>query len=217
MPASVASASHDLAPAAAALREGTITVRIESLSRMLWEKVEGWTVKRPDGALRAAIEAYDFAMDAGTALECMAAAEAETLILHELGEARAGRLLGAQWESMLTCLTGRRAELFVRAARDHLADCLVTLPALLERDAAASIDLWFANLDGMRRELCPRLVDAYAAWRRGDHGWAIRDAAQSAVAHWQRVCATVLALHAERGTKAEAAIEALSADAEVRL
>ena len=55
------------------------------------------------------------------------------------------------------------------------------------------------------------------------HGGAATAAAPSAtprspaVAHWQRVCATVLALHAERGTEAEAAIEALSADAEVRL
>ena len=209
--------ARDLAPAAAALREGTITVRLESLSRMLWEKVEGWTVKRPDGALRAAVEAYDFASDADTALERMAAAEAETLILHEIGEARAGRLLGTQWEAMLSCLTRRRAELFARAARDHLADCLVTLPALLEREAAASIDLWFASLDGMRRELCPRLVGAYSAWRRGDRGRAIREAAQSGVAHWEEVCTKLLSRHAEGGADGEAAIEALSAAAEVKL
>jgi len=209
--------ARDLAPAVAALRDGTITVRLESLRRVLWEKVEGWTVKRPDGALRAALDAYDFAGDAEAALERMAAAEAETLILHELGESRAGRLLGPEWEAMLSGLTRRRAEVFARAARDHLADCLVTLPALLERDAAASIHLWFASLDGMRRELFPRLAGAYAAWRDGDRGRALRAAAESGVAHWQGVCGQILALHAQHGDDAEAAIEALAEAADARL
>ena len=209
--------ARDLAPAVAALRDGTITVRLESLRRVLWEKVEGWMVKRSDGALRAALDAYDFADGADTALERMAAAEAETLILHEVGESRAGRLLGPQWGAMLSGVASRRAELFARAARDHLADCLVTLPALLERDAAASIHLWFANLDGMRRELFPRIVDAYPTWWQGDRGRAIRDAAESGVAHWQRICTKLLSLHAERGDGAAPAIELLAKAAEVRL
>jgi hypothetical protein len=208
--------ARDVAPAAAALRGGTITVRLESLRRMLWEKVEGWTLKRPDGALAAALDAYAFADGAEAALERMAAAEAETLILHELGEARAGRLLGPPWEAMLAGLASRRAELFARAARDHLADCLVTLPALLERDARASIHLWFANLDGMRRELAPRLLDAYAAWRGGDGGRAIASAARGGAAHWERVCGEMLALRARRGDDADAAIDALAAGEGVR-
>jgi hypothetical protein len=106
---------------------------------------------------------------------------------------------------------------FARAARDQLADCLVTLPALLERDAGASLHLWFANHDGMRRELFPRLVDAYAAWRRGDGGEALREGARAGAAHWERVCRQLLALAAERGTGAEAAIEALSTAPDVRL
>jgi hypothetical protein len=209
--------ARDLAPAAAALRDGTITVRLESLRRVLWEKVEGWAVKRADGALRAALDVYDFAGGADAALERMATAEAETLILHELGEARAGRLLGAQWEQMLAGFTGRRAEVFARAARDHLADCLVTLPALLARDAGASLHLWFANLDGMRRELFPRAVDAYAAWRRGDGGAAMLAAAHAGDAHWERVCRTLLALAAGNAPGAEAAIDALSTTADMRL
>ena len=207
--------ARDVAPAAAALREGTITVRLESLRRMLWEKVEGLSVKRTDGALRAALDAYDFAGAAEAALERMAAAEAETLILHELGESRAGRLVGPQWEAMLSGAT-RRTELLARAVRDHLADCLVTLPALVERDADASIHLWFANLEGMRRELFPGLVDAYAAWRGGDRGRAILDAAQSGVAHWERACALLLSRCVDCGADAESAIDALYADGHLR-
>jgi hypothetical protein len=208
--------ARDLAPAAATLREGTVTVRLESLRRMLWEKIEGWTLKRRDGALRAALDAYDFGAGADAALERMAAAEAESVILHELGEARAARLLGARWETMLCAMTSRRAETFARAARDHLADCLVTLPALLDDDgASASLHLWFANLDGMRRELFPRLLEAYAA--RPAAADALRAGVRAGAAHWERVCRRLLALHEERGTDAVRAIEALAGSAEVRL
>jgi len=61
---------------------------------------------------------------------------------------------------MLAALTDRRSELVARAVRDLLADCLVTLPALLERNATASLDFWFSNFDGMRRALDPQLAEA---------------------------------------------------------
>jgi len=80
--------------------------------------------------------------------------------LHELGELRAGQVLGPDWEPMLEQLGDRRAELVVRAVRDLLADCLVTLPALLERRAMPSLHFWFSNFDGMRRALAPQMLGA---------------------------------------------------------
>ena len=77
---------------------------------------------------------------------------------------------------MLSRLVRRRAEVFARAARDHLADCLVTLPVLLGRGTPAPIHSWFAGLDGMRRELWPRIADAYPAWREGGGAGALSDA-----------------------------------------
>jgi hypothetical protein len=209
--------ARDLSAAPAAARDGTIYVRLDALRRWLWERVEAWTGKRPDGAMKAALAGYGFADDPDAALARMAETEAETLILHELGECRAGQILGPAWEHMLSSLTHRRAEIVARAARDHLADCLVTLPALLERETAASIDFWFANLDGMRRELFPRMGGAYAAWRGGDRGRVLREVAESGAAHWERVCMQILALHREQQGAADAAIEGLGAAAHVRL
>ncbi len=208
----VAGSEHarDLSASPAALRGGTIYVRMQALRRQLWEKAEAWTGKRADGALKAALDRHGFADAPGAAIESMATAEAETLILHELGEHQAGRLLGPAWETMLGGLANRRAELLARAARDHLADCLVTLPALLERGADASLHFWFASLDGPRRQLVPALPAAYAAWREGDGGRALRAAARSGVAHWARVCGEILALHESRGPDAGVAIEALA-------
>ena len=177
--------ARDLSPAPAALLGDTIYLRHESLQRWLWGKVETWGVKRPDGAWQRTLAAYGFDADPRLAVERMAEAEAETLILHELGEFAAGRLLGGQWQEMRAGFTGRRAEIVARAVRDNLADCLVTLPALVDRRAAASIHFWFANFDGMRRELFPLLAGAYAAWTAGDDGVALESAIAAGRRHWR--------------------------------
>ncbi len=72
--------ARDLSPAPAAVRDGTIYVRLESLQRLLWERAEAWERKRADGALASALDAHGFADDPDAALESMAIAEAETLI-----------------------------------------------------------------------------------------------------------------------------------------
>jgi len=200
--------ARDLSAAPAASRDGTIYVRLESLQRWLWERAEAWMGKRGDGALKAALDSYGYVDAPDAAIASMVRAEAETLILHELGECEAGRRLGPQWEAMLGSLTRRRAELFVRALRDHLADCLVTLPALLERNAAPSLHFWLANLHGMRQAIFPLMTAAYARWREGDGGVALHAAIDAGVPHWQRVCTQVIALHG--AGDAEDAIEALS-------
>jgi hypothetical protein len=202
--------ARDLSAAPAASRDGTIYVRTESLRRWLWERAEAWMGRRADGSLRAALDGYGFAAAPDDAIARMADAEVETLILHELGECAAGRELDPAWDRMLGGLTRRRTELFVRAVRDHLADCLVTLPALLERDAAPSLHFWFANLQGQRQALFPRIAAAYARWRDGEGDTALRTAIGDGAAHWQRVCVQVQALHAAGADGAEDAIEALS-------
>ena len=138
-------------------------MRREALRQWLWEKAEGWNVKQQDGALKSALLAYGFDVDPQTAIERMADGEIETLVLHEEGEIAAGRVLGSDWSSKLAGFTGKRAELLARSVRDNLADCLVTLPGLLQRGAEDSLHFWFSTFDGMRREMFPRLVESYAA------------------------------------------------------
>ena len=54
----------------------------------------------------------------------------------------------------------------VRAVRDLLADCLSTLPALLERANLPALHFHFANFDAPRRELFPQALDAYEHFLR---------------------------------------------------
>jgi hypothetical protein len=186
--------ARDLAAVPAALQGNTITVRREVLRRGLWDKVEFWRSRRSDGALARAIAAWGAEADDDTGFERMVAAETETLILHELGEARAGGLLGERWGEMLAELSERRTELLLRAVRDNLADCLSTLPALLEREARASIHFYFSQFDGLRRELFPALVAAYRDWRESGAASALRQAVERGAAHWASVARELLAL-----------------------
>lgn len=185
--------ARDLAAAPAALQGGTIYVRSDALRRWLWEKVEFWHARKGEGALQRALAAWDLEAGGEAALERMLEAETETMILHELGETRASEILGPAWEEMLGAVTDRRAELLARAVRDHLADCLSTLPCLLERDAKASIHFYFSQMDGMRRELFPMLSSAYGEWSASAAGKPLREAIARGTVHWERAARQLLA------------------------
>ncbi len=148
--------------APAASRAGTVLIRLDALRRWLWSRAEA-AQRSGERTFAAALDAYG--PEPSGAVERMARGEAETLVLHELGELRAGDLLGPEWEEMLAHLEDRRAELTLRALRDLLADCLITLPQLTARDARASLLFWFATFDGLRRALAPALAACCEAGR----------------------------------------------------
>jgi hypothetical protein len=88
---------------------------------------------------------------------------------------------------MLGQLSSRHAELLVRAVRDHLADCLVTLPTLLDREATGSLHFYLANLSGLRRALFPALPQAYEIWLGSCDITTLASMVAAAKAHWLEV------------------------------
>lgn len=191
--------ARGMAAPPAVSRKNTIIVRLDALRRWLWTRVEAGSVRRGDGAFAAVLRAYAD-VDAAAGVERMARSEAETLILHELGELRAGSLLGEDWERMIAD-SPRRTELVLRAVRDLLADCVVTLPQLLARDARASLLFWYATFDGLRRQLAPELARAFhAAPERIDRA-ALADAAHAGSSRWLE-CAGELIAAWHRGGRA---------------
>ena len=156
--------ARDLAAPPAMMLGGTVFVRRESLRRMLWEKIEEWNWKKKGRAMASSLAHYDFEQDFTAALEEMTDTETESVILHEIGECHAGTQLGPEWSDMLAALSGSRAQLVARAVRDHIADCTITLPRLLEHNNTASLHFYFANFTGMRRSTFPDLTEAYRRW-----------------------------------------------------
>ncbi len=176
--------ARDLIAPPAAMRDGAIFLRMDAVRRLLWNKYEEWQWKEKDTALGRAFAHYDFERDIERGLDRMAEAESEAMILHEIGEARAESLLGEEWNAMLGQLTSRHAELLARAVRDHLADCLVTLPTLMQREAIGSLHFYLANLSGLRRALFPALPQAYDAWLGDRDGRRLSQLISQAEAHW---------------------------------
>jgi hypothetical protein len=176
--------ARDLIAPPAAMRGGAIFLRMDAVRRLLWNKYEEWQWKERESALGRAFAHYDFEHDVERGLDRMAEAESEAMILHEIGESRAETLLGEDWNTMLGQLTSRHAELLVRAVRDHLADCLVTLPTLLERDATGSLHFYLANLSGLRRALFPALPQAYERWLDDRDTRTLLQIVTAAQSHW---------------------------------
>ena len=103
----------------------------------------------------------------------------------------------------------RRLEITARAVRDLLADTLVTLPTLIERDAVPSLHFWFATFSGLRRELFPRLRRPRGTRGQAGAGMqAMREAVEAGREHWLRVAREMAAdPQAARAIRARARLD----------
>jgi hypothetical protein len=184
------------APPAALQGGDTIVLRHESLARWLWERYEAFSLKRAEGPFGAVARAHGLVDTPAfiAALPGLAAELADTLLLHELGEHRASAWLDPRWTALRMAARDARTSLALRAVRDHIADLTVTLPVLLDRGQATPVHFWFANYEGLRAELFPGLSDAYAAWREGDQGQALRAACRRGAAHFSDLARELLTL-----------------------
>jgi len=186
--------ARELAAPPAMLQGRTIFVRQESVRRYLWEKIEEWQLRKHDNAMARALAGRDFSADTEAALAGLAGNEMETMILHELGEAMAGELLGAAWEEMAVSVARSRAEPVARAVRDLLADCLSTLPELLERANLPALHFYFATFDAPRRQLFPQALDAYGHFSRSGDPGRLRQVVREGKERWLAVARSLLAL-----------------------
>lgn len=193
--------ARDLSSPPAMAQGNNIYIRRESLKRMLWEKLESWNWNRPDNAMGKALAYYDFNGDVDRALEEMTENELETILLHEIGEIRAGERLGRKWEELLITLPYTKAELMLRAVRDHLADAISTLPALLEKDNAASLHFYFGNLTHMRKHLSPSLTEAYRQWQESGNRARLEELADRNEEHWSQLTEQILQIEPDPGRR----------------
>jgi hypothetical protein len=187
----------------------TVFIRQESLRRFLWEKIEEWRWKKNDSApLARALACYANPDDLDATLEQMTENETATLVYHELGEVRVSRVVGTRWHDMLNALTRAKVEFLARAARDNLADCMVTLPNLLAQRNDAALHFYFANFTGLRREIFPDAQNAYLRWIGGGSTRALAELCERGVAHWSDAVARMVDRYAAAPETIDADIEA---------
>jgi hypothetical protein len=97
----------------------------------------------------------------------------------------------------------------LRAVRDHIADCLETLPMLLEGDLPeASLHTFMGNLGNMRKAIFPSLLDAYDDWLQGN-ALPLNELPARAAHHWEVVAEQALDLYREQSPDLAARIARL--------
>ena len=157
--------ARDLSASVAMTQGDHVYIRQESIKRMLWEQIEAWRWRRsPPGAMANALSQFPLEADPAYTLEELLNVQIEYVINHEIGEVAASELLGDDWKQMLMEHGGTRVELIARAIKDHLADAMITLPAMVYSNDATAIHLYFANLQAIRESLFPQLMEAYKRW-----------------------------------------------------
>ena len=186
-----------------------IFLRRESLRRLLWEKLESWRWNRPDNALGRAFGCYDFEGALHESLDAMTDREIQAVLWHEQGEYQVGCRFGEAWNRMLLDLIQTPAEIMARAVRDHLADCLVTLPALAETGDAPSLHFYLGNLSHMRRAIFPAVEAAYDNWLAGEGTADLAAVAARGRDHWDTLARAMLDLHNDLGPAAAGPIRDL--------
>jgi len=186
--------ARDLTAPPAMTLGNTIVLRRQSLRRMFWERVEQWYWNRPKNPMEKVMGFYDFDHDLENALDKITSTEMHFVLLHEIGEVKAGKQLGQEWETMLADLPRSKAELMIRAVRDHIADGLSTLPELLRPEHTASIHFYFANLNNMRKDLYPALLNAYHHWCESNNLQQLREQTQLGLLHWSNLAEKILRL-----------------------
>lgn len=210
--------ARDLIAPPAMLIDDTVFIRKQSLRRMIWERIDEWRMKKqPDTPMARALGCYSAQLPADTDMEHlldhMTENELNAVLLHEMGEAQASEFFGAEWENLLAALPARSvAELIARGVRDHLADSLSTLPALLEAQNIASLHFYFANLNGLRRELFPEAIQAYQSWVDSGNLAPLEQLCQQAPQRWQNFAQHILDCYSAENDidRLAAAIERLS-------
>ncbi len=147
-------------------QNGTVIIRHESFIQLLWQMVDEWNLKKPDGPMARLADHYGIDPDAKQPdakqpdpkqiEEQIASAANELsglLLQHEIGEVTAGRLLGKEFVDMAQSFQGKRGEMHIRAVRDLLADSLQTWPTIVREQSSVYLDFWLAGVHGYREVL----------------------------------------------------------------
>ncbi len=187
--------ARDLGSPPAMTLDNKIFIRKESIRRMLWEKLQEWQWHKIKNAASRAFSFYDFQGDLNAALDQITEVETEAIILYEQGEIKTNKLLGEQWKQMLVSISNARLEFRLRALKDFYADAVTTLPALFAENREASIHFYAANMNPLRKQLCPSFLDVYQAWCEQNDWQKMQAWINKATEHWAETCRQVLLLH----------------------
>jgi hypothetical protein len=163
------------------LQETTVSLRLEPLTMLLLYKASELNTKNA-AVLRDAFAYYGFKhrqlIDSTyeNRLADMAERYSEILLCHEIAEAREE---APGWKDLLAQAGDRKAEQYLRAVKDLLADTSEYGPykKIIDTRDLGALSLTIALMEGYRKTLFPELKAAYAEFSRHED-WSVIDKAR---------------------------------------
>ena len=153
----------DLSPAPAQRQGRTIVIRLDPLRFFLWSKIQEMDQLEREGTdLALYYYGWDPALPPDNQLEPIVQSELETILFHELGEAKDRSFPHGLWRSLLVHFPFSRIELYLRTLKDLLADTHPggTLNYIIREKKAGSLGFYLSNLKGLRHSLFPEIIPA---------------------------------------------------------
>lgn len=180
--------ARDIVAQPAMSRQQSIWVRDDSVRRLLWELFEDWSFHSKDGPMARIAADYDLQHDddLNNRLGALALDVREVIVAHEGGEVQARQHLPESWGSMIEKSLGASNEIFARAARDHLADSLVTWPLIVDRAQPRLLDFWLCGLNGAREAMFKTspFSNVLSATSDADRLKILQNSADASAAYW---------------------------------
>ncbi len=158
--------ARDLLTVPALSQERSIFIRRESARLFLWNQMF-FVRKSGRGPLKVALEQYGLkwheSKDLQRSLSTISAQETETYIRHELGEMQDTVFDRHIWREIVSTFPHTSVEFLARTVKDLLADTSQcgTLQYIVKEHRVASMALYVAFLDGLRKALFPELIEAF--------------------------------------------------------
>jgi hypothetical protein len=157
---------RDLLTLPALTQDNSVLIRKESTRLFLYNQIF-FIQKSGLRALDVALECYglnrkDF-KTLRSNLNRIIEAEIETQLYHELGELREKTFDRGTWREIIATYPHSPIELLARAVKDLLADMSPEglLYHFIKREKKASLALYVAFLDGLRKELFPEIIAGF--------------------------------------------------------
>ncbi len=163
--------ARDLMTLPALSQDNNVFLRRESAMLFLWDKIL-FLKKSGRHALSMGLELYGVDQKEPDSLrrnlERISRAELETYLYHEIGEMEDRIFDRRIWREIVSAFPFTPIELLARTLKDLIADTNPqgTLMHVIGERKKASLALYVAFLDGLRKELFPEIIDAFLRFSR---------------------------------------------------
>lgn len=175
---------RDLAAYPAMLQGRCIYIRLDIVRALIWDKFQTISARKDGGLMEDMFLQFGIRraepVSAGlfSRIEELCREAAEIFVMHETGEAFEADPSG-EWLDILGAAPDKQCELYVRAAKDLLADTseMGPLSSIIRDKNRPLLNVYMALLDGIRKEMFPEIRTAFLKFI-GTGDWALMNGAR---------------------------------------